>query len=96
MDNQLSIFEGKKLMILFADDVNFQFKGDFLIRAKDVAEILEYASTQKFADIVKEKYLVLVRNSHLTKMVNPNLNNVGETFLTNHGLNQALAKVKEG
>ncbi len=91
MDNQLSIFEGKKLTILFADDVNFQFKGDFLIRAKDVAEILEYASTQKFADIVKEKYLVLVRNSHLTKMVEWKLHNNGETFLTNHGLNQALA-----
>ncbi len=69
MDNQLAIFEGKKVVILFADDVNFQFKGDFLIRAKDVADILEYASTQKFTDIIKEKYLILVKIFSLTKMV---------------------------
>jgi anti-repressor protein len=92
--NQLAVFEGKQVMILFPEDVNFQFKGDFLIRAKDVAEILEYAKTQNFTDVVKEKYLVLVKNSDYAKSVSTNsvrLNTMGETFLTNHGLNQALA-----
>lgn len=89
--NQLAVFEGKQVMILFPEDVNFQFKGDFLIRAKDVAEILEYASTQKFTDVVKEKYLVKVSNSNLTKMVEFSIHATGELFLTNFGLNQALA-----
>jgi anti-repressor protein len=91
MNNQLSVFEGKQVVILLPEDVNFPFKGDFLIRARDAAEILEYATTQKLTELVKEKYLILVRNSGLTKTGNPNLNNAGETFLTNHGLNQALA-----
>jgi anti-repressor protein len=94
MNNQLTVFEGREVTILLPDDVNFQFKGDFLIRAKDVAEILGYGQTKDLTALVKEKYAVLIKNSAFVKSESMNLlhlNTMGETFLTNHGLNQALA-----
>lgn len=94
MNNQLSVFEGKPIVILLPEDVNFQFKGDFLIRVKDVAEVLGYGQSKDLAALVKEKYVVLMKNSAFAKsesMKLVHLNTMGETFLTNHGLNQALA-----
>lgn len=59
-------FEGNEVMILAPEDLNFKFQGDFLIRAKDVAQIVEYATTDKFVSLVKEKYIYKVKTTDLS------------------------------
>ncbi|MEK5027377.1 hypothetical protein [Paenibacillus sp. FSL M7-1046] len=42
-ESSMFFFEGQhEVMILTKADINIEFKGDFLIRAKDVATVLEY------------------------------------------------------
>lgn len=95
MDKQLMMFEGRhEVMILTKEDVNFDFKGDFLIRTKDVANVLEYqgtSATQEVLKFAKENQVFLVKNSN---MVNRHirLHNTGETFVTNLALNRILGK----
>lgn len=92
--SQLKLFEDRyEVTILTQEDVIIDFKGDFLVRAKDVANVLEYASTDKFTNIIKKKYLILVKNSDISnspKWWNRKLHNTGELFVTSFGLNQAL------
>ncbi|MBB6694371.1 hypothetical protein H7B90_23525 [Cohnella xylanilytica] len=95
MDNQLMMFEGShEVMILLQSDVDFDFKGEFLIRAKDIAHVLEYqgsSATQEVLKFTKEDQVFIVRNSN---MVNRHirLHNTGETFVTNLALNRILGK----
>lgn len=94
MSNELILFEGHKVTILFPEDVNFRFTGDFIISAKDTAMVLGYSSTDKFINIIKEKYLYRVKNSDISdspKRGIRKLNNAGEVFISSFGLNQGLA-----
>lgn len=89
--NELTLFEGNEVMILTKEDVNFEFKGDFLIRAKDVSSILGYSQTNDFVSLIKLKYVFKVKNSDLAKSQNRKLNNAGEIFVSSFGLNQGLS-----
>lgn len=89
--NELALFEGKEVMILTKEDVNFEFKGDFLIRAKDVSSILGYSQTNDFVSLIKSKYVYKVKNSDLAKSQNRKLNNAGEVFISSFGIFQGLS-----
>ncbi|MCY9764805.1 phage antirepressor KilAC domain-containing protein [Paenibacillus alvei] len=93
-NRELTLFEGREIMLLFPDDVNFKFIGDFLISAKDAALVLEYSSTDKFTNIIREKYLYRVKNNDISdspKREIRRLNNAGEMFISSFGLNQGIA-----
>lgn len=93
--NDLMLFEGHEILILMKDDVNFDFKGDFLIRAKDVATVLEYkgtSATQEVLKFVKRNQVYLVKNSDMAICHIRKLNNAGETFITNLALNRVFGK----
>ncbi|KKO51161.1 phage antirepressor KilAC domain-containing protein [Paenibacillus sp. DMB20] len=90
----LILFEGNEVIILMPQDVNFKFNGDFLIKAKDVASVLEYqgtSATQEVLKFVKQNQVYLVKKSN---MVNRHIriHNTGETFITNLALNRVLGK----
>lgn len=87
----LIMFEGNEVMILMPEDVNFKFKGDFLVRAKDSASVLDYKQTNDFVSLIKPKYIYKVKNSDLAKSQNRKLNNAGELFISSFGLNQGLS-----
>jgi anti-repressor protein len=89
--DKLMAFEGQQVMILLKEDVDFKFKGDFLVRAKDASGILEYAQANDFVNIINPKYVYKVKNSDLAKSQNRKLNNAGEIFISNFGLNQGVA-----
>jgi len=81
-----------EVMILTKQDVDFDFKGDYLIRAKDGANALEYNQTKAFVNLINPKYVYTVRNSDFPKWENRiSLNNAGETFISSFGLYQGLA-----
>ncbi|MCF2717856.1 Bro-N domain-containing protein [Paenibacillus sp. UKAQ_18] len=91
-NNQLMFFEGKHpVMLLMPEDVNFQFKGDFLVSAKDAAFVLEYSQTNDFISLIKPKYVYKVKNSDLAKSQNRKLNNAGEVFISSFGINQGVS-----
>lgn len=96
--NQLAVFENHEVMVLFPGDVNIEFKGDFLIRAKDVAAALEYEQTNGTKHVIKfckDDQVVLVKNSDLSNSLiqtNRRLHNTGEQFITNLGLNRVFGK----
>lgn len=93
-DNQggMILFEGKyPVMILMPDDVDFEFKGDYLASAKDIAFILEYSQTNDFVSLVKDKYIYKVKNSNLAKPQNRKLHNTGELFVSSFGINQGVS-----
>lgn len=90
--SELAMFEGQyEVMIITKEEVNFEFKGDFLVRAKDVAAVLGYSQTNDFVSLIKTKYIHKIKNSDLAKSQNRKLNNAGEQFISNFGLNQGLA-----
>lgn len=92
VNKEIMKFENQhEVMLLTKEDVNLDFKGDFLIRAKDVADVLGYDQTKGFVKCIKPKYVYTVRNSDFPKRENRKLNNAGETFISSHGLNQGLA-----
>lgn len=93
MTTDIIKFEGQhEVMILTKEDVNFDFKGDYLMRAKDGANALEYTQTKAFVNLINPKYVYTVKNSDLPKWENrKSLNNAGETFISSFGLYQALA-----
>jgi anti-repressor protein len=93
---EMVLFEGEhEVMILFKGDVNIDFQGDFLIRAKDVAAVLEYqgtSATQEVLKFVKADQIIMVRNSNMVNRHNRKIHNTGETFITNLALNRVLGK----
>jgi prophage antirepressor-like protein len=94
VNDELLLFEGHEVMMLGREDVNFKFKGDFLVRAKDVSEVLEYYSTLKFTTLIKDKYLFKVKNEDISiypKWENRKLHNTGEIFISSFGIYQGLA-----
>ncbi|MEK4185675.1 phage antirepressor [Paenibacillus sp. FSL L8-0494] len=93
--NELMMFEGNEVIVLLPGEVNFEFKGEFLIRAKDVANVLGYqgtSATQEVLKFVKTDHVILVKNSDMAIHHIRKLNNAGETFITNLGLNRVLGK----
>ncbi|MFK7695680.1 phage antirepressor [Paenibacillus sp. HJGM_3] len=93
MDNQLMLFEGEhEVVILFKNDVMFQFKGDFLIRVKDVSSILGYERSENVVKLCKPEQVFKVKNSDFANTAKTKLNNTGETFITNLALNRVLGK----
>lgn len=99
MKGQLMLFEGQhEVMILFKNDVKFDFHGDFLIRAKDVGLVLEYEesnATKHILKFCKSNQIYTVKNSDISVSLNRtyrNLNNAGESFITNLALNRVLGK----
>lgn len=95
MSTQLKLFEGQEVMILFKEDVNFDFHGDFLILAKSVSTVLEYARTEEVTKFCKKGQVFIVKNSDISvSALNRirKLNNAGEAFITNLALNRVLGK----
>lgn len=91
----LVLFEGQEVTILFPEDVNFKFKGEFLILAKDVADSLKYARTEEISKFCKREHVFLVKNNQISSSAihrNRKLNNTGETFISNLSLNRVLGK----
>ncbi|MDH6673191.1 prophage antirepressor-like protein [Paenibacillus sp. LBL] len=94
-NNSLILFEGQEVTILLPEDVNFQFKGDFLILAKNVANSLEYARTEEISKFCKKEHVFLVKNNQISSSAIHRirkLNNTGETFISNLSLNRVLGK----
>ncbi|MCM3130931.1 phage antirepressor KilAC domain-containing protein [Paenibacillus sp. MER 78] len=95
---QLVLFEGHEVLILFPNDINFKFTGEFLIRAKDVATALEYrgqSSTNEVLKFCKEKHVYLVKNSDMANRHIRKLNNAGEKFISNFSLNRVLGQSEQ-
>lgn len=95
-NNQLMFFEGKHpVMVLMPEDVNFQFKGDFLINAKSVADALDYqgnSATSEVLKFCKESHIYLVKNSVMVNRHIRKLNNAGEKFISNLSLNRVMGQ----
>lgn len=95
-NNQLMLFEGKHpVMILMPEDVNFQFKGDFIISAKDVAIILEYqgeSATNHVLKFCKDSHIYRVNNSNILNRNVRTLHSTGEKFISNLSLNRVMGQ----
>ncbi|OPH47651.1 hypothetical protein BC351_10705 [Paenibacillus ferrarius] len=98
MTNQLTVFQGQEVMILTKEDVNVDFKGDFLIRAKDVGIVLEYETSNATKEVLKfckKDQILTLKNSNISLSVKSTyrkLNNTGEAFITNLALNRVFGK----
>lgn len=95
MSNELVLFEGQKIAILFPEDVNFKFSGDFIISAKDVASVLEYkgaSATSEVLKFCKDKHIYIVKNSDMANRHIRKMNNAGEKFISNLSLNRVLGQ----
>ncbi|ASA22769.1 phage antirepressor [Paenibacillus donghaensis] len=91
-NGQLQMFEGNEVMILTKEDVSFGFKGDFLIRAKDVSAALDYERVENVIKLCKSDQVFKVKNSDFANTAKTKLNNTGESFFTNLALNRVLGK----
>jgi prophage antirepressor-like protein len=81
--------------MLLPDEVNFSFVGDFIISAKDVANVLEYEgdrATNHVLKFCKEAHVYQVRNSDILNENVRRLNNAGEKFISNLSLNRVLGQ----
>lgn len=95
MDKQMMVFEGNHVMVMFHQDVNFEFEGDFIIRGKDVADVLEYrgeSATFEVLKFCKDKHVYHVKNSDMVNRHVRKLNNAGEKFISNLALNRVLGQ----
>ncbi|MDN8588772.1 phage antirepressor KilAC domain-containing protein [Paenibacillus sp. 11B] len=94
--NQMALFEGQvSITILMPGDVDFDFVGDFIISAKDVANGLEYQGDRATSHVLKfckESHIYQVKNSDLLKRNVRTLNNAGEKFISNLSLNRVLGQ----
>ncbi|MEK4059332.1 MULTISPECIES: BRO family protein [Paenibacillus] len=95
-ESSMFFFEGQhEVMILTKADINIEFKGDFLIRAKDVATVLEYqgeTATNNVLKFCKEVHIHTVRNSNILNQDVRKLHNTGEKFISNLSLNRVLGQ----
>ncbi|KAF6618280.1 hypothetical protein HFE03_03525 [Paenibacillus sp. EKM102P] len=95
-NNQLMFFEGKHpVMVLMPEDVNFQFKGDFIINAKSVADALDYqgnSATSEVLKFCKESHVYLVKNSNMVNRHVRKLHSTGEKFISNFSLNRVMGQ----
>ena len=89
--NNLEVFNANEVLLLLPEDVVVEFKGDFLVSAKDVANMLGYSQTIKFVELIRDKYQVKLKPSDLRNREIRKINNAGETFITSFGLNQGVA-----
>lgn len=92
---QLMMFEGKEVLVLSPEDVNLKFLGDFLIRAKDVADVLDYqgrSATSEILKFCKSNHVYSIKNSDMAKRHIRKLNNAGEKFISNLSLNRVLGQ----
>lgn len=95
MNQQLMLFEGHEVIVLFANDVGFKFEGDFIIGAKDLAISLEYqgeSATSHVLKFCKDKHIYHVKNSDILNRNVRKLNNAGEKFISNLSLNRVLGQ----
>ncbi|AGR47163.1 prophage antirepressor [Brevibacillus phage Jimmer1] len=95
MSDQLMLFEGHEIVVLFKEDVKFDFQGDFLILAKNVATVLDYARTEEVTKFCKKEQVFVLKNSDISvSALNRirKLNNAGEAFITNLALNRVFGK----
>ncbi|WP_346834137.1 phage antirepressor KilAC domain-containing protein [Paenibacillus polymyxa] len=96
MNNGLVVFENQhEVTILTREDVGIDFKGDFLISAKDVASILEYQgekATNNVLKFCKESHIYRVKNSDILNRNVRKMNNAGEAFITSFALNRVLGQ----
>lgn len=94
--NQMLLFEGQlSIKILMPEDVNFDFVGDFIIAAKDVAVGLEYqgeSATNEVLKFCKPDHIYHVKNSNMANHHVRKLHNTGEKFISNLSLNRVLGQ----
>ncbi|MNS17578.1 hypothetical protein D3C72_492560 [compost metagenome] len=98
MSTELSIFDGRKVSILLPEDVYFTFTGDFIISAKDVADVLEYqgkSATSHVLKFCKEDHIYHVSDSNLSNRKVRKLHNTGEKFISNLSLNRVLGQSEQ-
>ncbi|WP_029518023.1 phage antirepressor KilAC domain-containing protein [Paenibacillus polymyxa] len=89
------VFEGREVTILTKEDVNFQFKGDFIISAKDVGVVLDYqgnSATSEVLKFCKESHVYLVKNSNMVNRHVRKLHSTGEKFISNFSLNRVMGQ----
>ncbi|MEK5086856.1 BRO family protein [Paenibacillus sp. FSL M8-0228] len=94
-NNELMLFDGREVTVLFPADVSFKFVGDFIISAKSVADALEYqgkASSNHVLKFCKESHIYHVVNSDLLNQKVRKLNNAGEKFISNLSLNRVMGQ----
>ncbi|WP_339198651.1 hypothetical protein MKY95_10280 [Paenibacillus sp. FSL P4-0176] len=89
------VFDGHEVVLLTKKCVNFEFKGDFIIAAKDVASVLEYRgdrATNHVLKFCKENHVYQVKNSDILNRNVRKLNNAGEKFISNLSLNRVMGQ----
>ncbi len=95
VDN-LILFEGQhEVLILTKNEVQFEFRGEFLILAKNVSKALEYSRTEEVTKFCKKEQVHIVKNGDLSVSAKNRirkLNNAGEAFITNLALNRVFGK----
>lgn len=95
-ENSMFFFEGQhEVAVLTKADVNIEFKGDFIIRAKDVATALEYqgeSATNHVLKFCKVDQIYHIKNSDILNRNVRKLNNAGEKFISNLSLNRVLGQ----
>ncbi|MEK3787544.1 phage antirepressor KilAC domain-containing protein [Paenibacillus sp. FSL K6-1230] len=96
MSKGMIVFENQhEVTILTREDVGIDFKGDFLISAKDIAVILEYQgekATNNVLKFCKESHIFRVKNSDILNRNVRKMNNAGEAFVTSFALNRVLGQ----
>lgn len=94
-------FNGNEMDILLTEDAKVEFDGDFLMRARQVANVLEYKNTRDaMSRHVDGEDKIKLKNSDVVKRDFRNLNNAGENFITESGVyalifGSKLEKAKE-
>jgi prophage antirepressor-like protein len=95
MNNELMIFEGQNLEVLTKENVNFEFNGEVLFNGKQVCSILEYSNDRDaLSKHVRENQKFKVKNSDVAKHDFRQLNNAGETFITEKGVMKLIISSK--
>ena len=91
----VKVFElnGKEIDVLMTNDVDVEFEGEFLMSGRQVAGVLGYSRPSRpIKRHVDEDDRIMMKNSDLSTEGFRNLNNRGETFLTERGVIQLMQK----
>ena len=87
IENNLVVFNDFEVDFLTKEDVNFEFEGDVLFSGRQVAVLLGYTNPSKtLNDHIDSECKIIIKNSDITNSYFRNLNNAGETFITEDGV----------